>query len=528
MLFINMQTNEHELRHLFWISTYSDEQRLVEYDLIDRAKQFHIWWNDQRATKFSKLRYLHSIRLNGANARYHRSSLRNLKKIKSLCKQIAVVREDSSEVCLLLNDLRFHDQAFAQAIRSTLNHDDILVCDDCGEFYDESDNHITVDDRNICESCCDDNYRYSSCMDGYIRSANAFDVYDSSYSYRNENPDDVCTSRYGNSNFEQYDNVYFSDIDAYYEVSDSDNDDEDREDEEADDYLPSWHNATRNFVTKNKTGKYPALGAELEIYVPYRNDFVIETRSEFDVILEKDGSIDDYCGVEIITNPLGREEWAVLAPALFEHIHNHKGVGYNEPAGDSYGIHLTISREHLSPLAEARIAMFLCDSANASFVRAVSQRNQIYSSNHGVGFNETLHPVVSTISSEMSYRMRNGVRQKKIYGRGKYCPVNFKENLAEFRIFQSTTNETSFQKNLEFVWALWAWTKPETASGCSHSYVDFLTWLNKRQQRKEFPELVRFLSKRVFYGTNYNPIISSWQGLMTKPNELEACEPMAA
>jgi hypothetical protein len=174
--------------------------------------------------------------------------------------------------------------------------------------------------------------------------------------------------------------------------------------------------------------------------------------------------------------------------------------------------------------------MRLSAKENANFVRAIAQRNQIYNSRHGVGMGETDNIKVRNISTEfITRRDTNGVAVgRKIYGRGKYCPVNWKASLAEFRIFQSTTNEMTFVKNLEFVWALQAWTKPEAATGSSFNHLDFINWLNEPAQRKEFPNLVAFLSKKVFYGTNCPPIISSWHSLMRKPDEGEAVESMAA
>jgi hypothetical protein len=113
-------------------------------------------------------------------------------------------------------------------------------------------------------------------------------------------------------------------------------------------------------------------------------------------------------------------------------------------------------------------------------------------------------------------------------GRGKYCPVNWKDEIAEFRIFQSTTNKSTFMKNLDFVWALHAWTKIEAASGSSFLHTDFLKWLNQPANRYDYPYLTEFLSKKIFYGTNFSPIRSTWSNLMIKPLETNAIEPMAA
>ena len=85
-------------------------------------------------------------------------------------------------------------------------------------------------------------------------------------------------------------------------------------------------------------------------------------------------------------------------------------------------------------------------------------------------------------------------------------------------------------KNLEFVWALTAWTRPESATGSSHYYGDFVRWLDSPQRRRDYPNLVKYLSKKVFFVTDDTDrkIYNGWSHLLTKPSEEEAREPEAA
>lgn len=286
-------------------------------------------------------------------------------------------------------------------------------------------------------------------------------------------------------------------------------------------------------------GNRPALGVEIEVYAPDRLQFLKNFRDTFSIdqfLTERDGSLHAAHGVEIISHPNGHDEWLELAPRFFDLLHDNYVVGFNEPAGTNYGIHITIDRKYFSPLAEARIAMLLSSDENLNFVRAIAQRDQIYGAHNGIGLGAFTKPTLQNIGSHLQEMYsRKDVRktgnlpfEKKIAGRGKYSPVNWKGDLAEFRIFQSSTNVKSFMKNLEFVWALQKWTMPETASGSSYSHVAFVKWLNSPQQRYDFPNLVEFVSKKVFYGTNYTPITSTWQSYLFKANEEEAIEPMAA
>ena len=107
--------------------------------------------------------------------------------------------------------------------------------------------------------------------------------------------------------------------------------------------------------------------------------------------------------------------------------------------------------------------------------------------------------------------------QKKLYGAGKYCPINWKGDIAEFRLFCSTLNTTSFMKNLEFVWALVAWTKPEAATGSTWMHTDFLNWLNTPANRKEYPNLITYLSKTKYPMFGGGSVESTWTTLMVKP-----------
>lgn len=534
---------------VFCLSTYREEQNQLAYQMAERGYAYHSVWARHYDARVATVKARFKNSLASKNHVSHRFAINayNYKPMKRFLQElsIAVKKEESDDVCEALNNIAGWNVSFATDIYRQLDRDhsfDIYTCKNCGTFMRDDWSH-NVDDEIICNRCIRDYYVYSECQNTYIHCDYARSVYTCLRSWRNGGADDCCSERYGNLNFHEYDGGYFSDEDDWYEACSENGylDDED-EDEDRDDYderprneshLAGWHGTARNFVEKNASQAYPALGAELEVYIPNRDPFVGVTRPLFesDLILESDGSLCSHHGIEMISHPLGREEWDEFAPRWLKHVQDYGGLGYNEPAGDRYGIHLTIHRKNFSPLAEARIAMFLSSTDNAQFVRAVAQRNQIYAADNGLGIGRMMRPQLSVVSPngfDERYNDRNGRTEMKMRGRGKFCPVNFKGDLAEFRIFQSTTNIVSFQKNLEFVWALWAWTKTETASGNSHNYKDFVLWLNKRQQRKQFPTLIKFLSKKVFYGANFPPITSPWHSLMTHPTEDYAVEDMAA
>ena len=506
------------------------------YDLTVRAANFAFEYAEDRERRIRDIRYRLREQIRHSPKTRWGSVLRGFAALKQSLKDFAkaVQDYDASEVLEHLNAVNRHSSSIASNIRRDhCSSFDFFQCEDCRDYFHDDERRTTSDDNLICD-CCRDAYCYSECMDVYIPENEACSVYNSTRSYHNGSPDDYCTRRYGQNNFDRYDDVFFSDSDAYYEIAHEDEDDEyevdDDDDRPRNDGLSSYHTGYRDFTEKNASGKYPALGAEIEVYCEERATVVSYLKDLGDLVLERDGSLDDHSGFEIITKPYGREEWVHQVESIFNTLQEHDAVGYNEPAGSSYGIHLTVHRRHLSPLSEARIAMFLVDDVNCNFVRAIAQRAQIYYAHNGVDIGAVINPNLRSVSNGLKKLYKNDDYDKvfsgKMVGKGKYCPVNFKEDLAEFRIFQSTTNATSFVKNLEFVWALIKWANAST--GCSHDHRDFLLWLNTPQQRNEFPVLSTFLSKRVFYGTNFTPIISSWQTLMRKPLQTEAVEPIAA
>lgn len=406
------------------------------------------------------------------------------------------------------------------------------ICDDCGAHYDAEDCDSWRDvlgGRRVCEDCAGSSYRYSERMDEYIPESDAHPVYYSVQAWRNEDAGDYTTNDYGRRHLNGNDSVgFFSDVDDWYtahgEYYGTDDDDDGR------DGLRDYHNSSRHFEEQVRTPALgPALGVELEVYAQdSRRGTVREIRESFpDLILERDGSLDEDQGFEIVTQPMGVPEWEDYAKRLLSHLQDCNVVAYNDPAGDGYGIHVNIHRRHFSPLAEARIMMMMCSEENASFVRAVAQREAIYRGDVDIGQYESDNLTVGSLGS-LRPRPHPEHAQRKIYGRGKYAPVNWQDNIAEFRIFQSTLSLDSFMKNLEFVWALHAWTKPESATGSSFDHKDFVRWLNTSARRRQYPHLVKYLSRKSFKIKGGRMIVSGWHSLMAKPDEETFVESLAA
>lgn len=402
------------------------------------------------------------------------------------------------------------------------DNDIIARCDDCGSAETPEDmHHSEWHDTRFCESCRD-SYVYSEIMNDYISEDDAISYYSSVRSYHRNDPDGYVARGWvqDSNDYHIHDGAAF-DEDTYYELTDLE--DEEEEEEEDRDGLMGYHNSSRNWVEQWENKSYLPLGLELEVYSEDRREAVMAVRNTFsDMYLERDGSIDDDYGFEVITQPYGKDEWARHGKTLLNLLKDNGAVAYNRPAGKGYGIHININRAYLSPLQEMRMFMFLAANENGDFVKAIAQRANIFNADVPIGrFQKPEQKVYSAggLTSHFKGYTAAGVSKynKKINGRGKYAPINLHSGRMEIRIFQSTLNGTSFNKNLEFTWALIEWTSTKAATGYSWSHVDFVKWLAKRPHaEKEYPSLVAFLRKDVYTLIDDDPIENTWKEFIPK------------
>lgn len=446
----------------------------------------------------------------------------------------------------------------AERLAEVFNEDcgyshELWRCGDCGEWFLDYEDSVDVEGNRICQSCIDgDRYVYSGCMGEYLDRDHAYPVFDNCRSARDDEADDYCTRSWGRANLyeiahDEHSYAYMSDCDEACEWNDEGGDEEDCDGRSSDSprYLPDYHSAPQRrqnyYAEVNSTPSVPALGLEVEVYAPDRGDALEFLRDHSntlisDMIYERDGSLHEDKSFEVVTRPMGRSEWATFGPELCKALNAAGTYGYNTPNDSTrYGIHVNLHRRHLSALAEARIMMFLCAEQNGEFVRAVAQRASIYHPDMDMGALGHDRQKIERIGGRRdpeTYSAKH-VRSRfagKVYGVGKYAPLQLKDSpdVAEFRLFQSTLNAKSFMKNIEFVYALWAWTKPVAGTGSSWDYTEFLTWLNKPQNRKDYPHLVEFLSRKSFRIKGGYSVQNTWLEYMTKPIDEGFVELLAA
>lgn len=367
-------------------------------------------------------------------------------------------------------------------------NDDAATCDDCGDLV-ISEDMVAVGRRlaGICARCYESNY--FTC--------------------------DACNQVYHNDDDYGSDGCCLGCSELH-------------EDEDDGSGLNGYQQSCRDWVITHEKKGYPfeeapALGMEIEVYSESRYD-TVSALHEFSrgsewglprLLLERDGSLDDDCGFEIITHPMGLYEWQTSGPLLVQELRRLNAVAW-DATGGQYGIHLTVSRRFLSPLQEARLMMFLAAEPNINFVMAMAQRSSIYNAALNIG--QLGRPTISSVSpGGLNPKNRNGKYQKKMRGAGKYAPINFKDTLAEFRIFQSTLHPQSFMKGVEFIMALIEWTNPMSATGSAWFYEDFLRWLQKRPMaRKHYPSLIAYLERDRFPVKGLRSLPNMYKGFLPR------------
>ena len=398
-----------------------------------------------------------------------------------------------------------------------------VLCASCGvlELADELSYVITNtnDDSGDmwCDSCVDQSAEWSELMEEFISHGATRGYYDNWRAYSRGDVSYYVTRAFASrQGYYTIGGAYVSE-EVYDEYRLSiDGDDDEYEDSDG---LMGYHDSDRNFVEVNSDKSRPALGVELEVYVDgSRRKAVEAVRNAMprDTYLERDGSLDDDQGFEIITQPYGMKEWRELAPKMLSTCKEYDIVGYDTPGDESYGIHISVARAGLTRLQEVRMAMFLESEVNAHFVRAIAQRWNTYNSSDQVGIGSKPEGTKVRSLGTKSYA---GDGKLRWTSESRYVPLNLKYSIAEFRIFQSTTFLPSYMKNLEFVWALIEWTNPATASGTTWSHVDFTKWLGSRPDaEKDFPNLMSYLRKPEYRVKNYEYVIkNSWAGNLKPP-----------
>lgn len=246
-------------------------------------------------------------------------------------------------------------------------------------------------------------------------------------------------------------------------------------------------NGDGNIVTEKK----PFYGIELEV-MPRRNapeDIVkqIEKKMEGLVILKSDSSVEGrgVIGFEIVSVPA---TYAAHKQKWLKFFDEENGVSkyLKSWITNKCGIHIHISRNAFTKPHLARFVCFLNEAENIPFLSDIAGRN----TNTWARF-----------APEMTYKQIISNEFSVPYGRRGATNLS-NESTVEIRIFRGNTRQRGFFKCLEFVDAVYHYTKQ---SGMSYSkekerlylhYQGFLDWISKN--RYDYSNLIDWLIEKEY------------------------------
>jgi L-rhamnose mutarotase len=339
---------------------------------------------------------------------------------------------------------------------SSCYHDRFSICEDCDET-NNSDDMNTVQgrsggDRHVCNSCRRDYYWCSNC-DEYVHEDN----------YAGN---DLCNGC----------------------ADDVDDDDDDEEQ-----VIKGYSYKPRPIFFKISDTDNVFLGIELEVErgdSSTRHDDMAKMIDRDFLYFKTDGSLDN--GFEIVTHPMTisyvrkhKNVWAEILNIL-------RSNKYRSYDTKTCGMHIHISKNAFTTWHLYRFMKFFVD--NADFVSKISQR-KIANLDRWAALTDK----PNTSQEEYSKDMLMYKAKKKKGNSNRYLAVNLQNsNSVEVRIFRGTLNDSSFFKNIEFVQALFDYTK--SISETDMSLKSFLSFI---KDNNEYPYLRKFIADK-----NINPFLT--------------------
>lgn len=364
----------------------------------------------------------------------------------------------------IVNELDGWSENDRDEVHETLQDNDYLVCDDCGEWahtdtirtpYDSSD--------SVCQSCIDNNYVYSEHYDEYIHQ-------DVAVWARNEDGDEVRVHE-DDDNFNWDDD---EDCRVHYNYN------------RKPQLLGSYHSRARvgkqPFIHSDWTKQNNRfMGVELEVevkdgdiddHVTALNDKLNDGEVGKRVYFEADGSLTH--GFEIITNPMGldshRELWSALQDLdLISGMRSHNT--------STCGLHVHVSRNNMHTMQINKMNVFLNHPDNQALVKAIARR-------YDVNYARIAQKRLST-AHKYDVERRDALNITN-------------DRTVEFRIFKGTLKYDTLIAAIEFANAVVNFTMPASPAGFDLSTQRFIDFIDSPAQRSDTKYLRANLKRNNF------------------------------
>ena len=338
------------------------------------------------------------------------------------------MRED----CVMIDDEYYH----------LTEDEDEIEWDEKDECYILSNDAIEVQDRRHTfythyDNCISSNDIYS-CGDNYYTMAYI------------ECSDELVFDCDGDLNFR--DDLYYweSDGEYHHEADDEENDDDDERSEGPNiSLIRSYsYKPTTEFISMPYDAKeVPFFGIELEVE---RMDKSETSRGDMAKKIEhkhwyfkNDGSLNN--GFEIVTHPLTFSYIKHSAKDFESALNELSCNAYNSYNANTCGMHIHISKKAFGTWQLYKFMKFFAE--NVPFIVAISQRKM-----------EKLVQWANIEDNDENTLMYKA--KKKEGNSARYVAINLQNySTIEVRIFRGTLNFQSFMKNIEFIHALYMFTK---------------------------------------------------------------------
>lgn len=230
------------------------------------------------------------------------------------------------------------------------------------------------------------------------------------------------------------------------------------DEEEDEDEIPEYHSHTRTHYD----GKEMRFGIELELKAHEGEATTLrQVAEDAGFIAERDGSLDDERGVEIVGPPLTFAENTRRWCDLLDKLRGH-AVGWD--AGTGYGMHVSINRNALSTYHQGKILVFI--HGNKGLCEEIAGRKEV----HWAAYHE---------KRLAEAKRTSGDKYEAAALRG--C------DRIEVRIFRSTLKPEGFLRNLEFCASVVEFTRDAGIRELDD--ITFRAWLGEPRIRKAYPNL---------------------------------------
>lgn len=370
-------------------------------------------------------------------------------------------------------------------------YDDYFMCDGCNETY-HNDDLNTGHDCCYCNDCYTD--RYTSCddCDTYVRN-------ESMNTVRNSRGWEIMVCESCSSDYYYCDNCGENVHEDNYAgddlCCDCSNDSEDDDDDDNDRTINGYSYKPRPIFFKISDNDNVYLGIELEVERGsdgLNREKMAEKISKDFLYFKEDGSLDD--GFEIVTHPMtisyikqNKHVWADILNQL-------RSNNYRSYDTKTCGMHIHISKNAFTTWHLFRFMKFFVD--NSDFVTKISQRKIANLDRWAALTDDPSDSYKEYTDDILMYKAK-----KKRGNNKRYLAVNLQNDKSvEIRIFRGTLNDSSFFKNIEFVQALYDYTK--SISESDMSLQSFFTFI---RDNNEYPYLRKFIADKKLNPFILNP-----------------------